>query len=113
MWIFTQEGYVSVVDNRQSPGKLTVRARDKASLKPISDRTGAEIIELPHRDYEYRVYVTREQFADWLVDQANNLTYSNFKKQISRTRGDLFHAACEAVWAVMHDVSDKYGRARR
>lgn len=112
MWVFTQQGFVSIVDNRQSPGKLTVRSRDKASLEPISARTGEKILELPNRDYEYRIYITREQLADWLVDQVDHLTYSNFKSRISKTRGAVYHGACDAVWGVMHDVSDKYGASR-
>ena len=42
MWIFTQDGFVSAVDNGMVPGKLAVRARDKESLALLAELTGAD-----------------------------------------------------------------------
>ena len=67
MWIFTQDGFVSAVDNGQVPGKLAVRARDKEALELLSISTGADIQEFRGTDYEYRVHVTREDFTKWLT----------------------------------------------
>jgi len=107
MWVFTQDGFISAVDNNQMPGKLTVRARDRKSLELLSDVTGSAIIELPNRDYEYRVYVTRDDFASFLVSHVDHLDYSNFKNRIWDTRGEVYHDACSDVWGAMLQVSDK------
>lgn len=107
MWIFTQDGFISVVDNKQVQGKLTVRARDKESLELLADVTGQPIIELPNRDYEYRVYVTRDQLSAFMATQIDDLTYGNFKNRIWDTRGDVYHSACAEVWNAMLAVSDK------
>ena len=108
MWIFTQEGYISVVDNNDSPGNLTVRARDKQSLELLASLTGAELVELRGRDYEYRIYVTRDQLTDYMAMHIQHLDYSNFKNRIWATRGDTYHDACSDVWGAMLQVSDKY-----
>lgn len=112
MWVFTQDGFISAVDNNDVPGKLAVRARDKSSLELLSLTTGAEIIELRGRDYEYRVHVTREEFAEFMVMQVEHLDYSNYKSRIWATRGDTYHDACSEVWGAMLQVSDKATRRR-
>jgi hypothetical protein len=107
MWVFTQDGFVSAVDNKQVEGKLTVRARDRLSLETLADMAETEIIESPpHRDYEYRVFVTREQFAEWMRLNVEFLDYSNFKNRVWETRGDVYHDACSDVWDAMLAVSD-------
>lgn len=107
MWVFTQDGFISAVDNNQMPGKLTVRARDRKSLELLSDITGSPIVELPNRDYEYRVFVTRDDFASFLVSHVDHLDYGNFKNRIWDTRGEVYHDACSDVWGAMLQVSDR------
>jgi hypothetical protein len=111
MWVFTQDGFISAVDNGESEGKLAVRARDRRSLEMLSIATGAEVIELRGRDYEYRVYVTREEFTEFMANQIKDLDYGNYKSRIWATRGEVFHDACSDVWGAMLQVSDK--RVRR
>ena len=110
MWVFTQDGFISVVDNNQVPGKLTVRARDRESLQLLADITEQKIVELPNRDYEYRVYVTREEFTSFMASHIDHLDYGNFKNRIWATRGDTYHDACSDVWAAMLQVTDKRSR---
>lgn len=107
MWIFTQDGFISAVDNGHVPGKLTVRARDKQSLKLLSDLTEQPINQSTQSDYPYRVYVTREQFANFLLTHVDDLDYPNFKNRVYDTRGSKFANACGKVWAAMLDVTDK------
>lgn len=107
MWIFTQDGFVSAVNNGQVPGKLAVRARDKEALEILSITTGAEIQEFQGTDYEYRVHVTRDDFNKWLTMHVETLDYSNFKNRIWSSRGEVYHDACSEVWSAMLAVSDK------
>jgi hypothetical protein len=107
MWIFTQDGFVSAVNNGQVPGKLAVRARDKEALELLSLSTGSEIEEFKGTDYEYRVHVTREDFNKWLTMHVDTLDYSNFKSRIWASRGEVYHDACSDVWQAMLAVSDK------
>lgn len=106
MWIFTQDGFISAVDNGQVPGKLAVRARDKRSLALLAELTDQDILQLRDTDYPYRVHVTKEEFSDFLLAHVESLTYPNFKNQVYVTRGSKFAEACGEVWSVMLDVTD-------
>lgn len=107
MWVFTQDGFISAVDNRHVPGKLSVRARDKRSLMMLAELTEQEITQSANTDYPYRVYVTRQEFADFLVTHVETLDYPNFKNRVYDIRGSKFAAACGKVWAAMLNVTDK------
>lgn len=107
MWVFTQDGFISAVDNGHVPGKLAIRARDKKSLELLATLTEQKITQNKGSDYPYRVYITKQEFADFLVAHAEDIDYSNFKDRVYSTRGSKFAAACGKVWAAMLDVTDK------
>lgn len=113
MWVFTQDGFVSAVESDRDPGTLVVRARDKQSLQMLSDLTGAELVELRGRDYEYRIFISKDQFTDWVAAQVAAIDYSNFKNRLWQTRGDVYHDAASHVWGEMLAVSDKYPASSR
>ena len=106
MWVFSQDGFISAVDNGVKPGYLAVRARDRQSLVPLSELAEAEIEFTPNRDYQYRVYVTRAMFQDFMNLSIETLDYGNFKDRLKVSRGSKFAYAAGSVWATMHDVTD-------
>jgi len=91
---------------------LRVRGRDQQSLEDISATFGVTIDKSPERDYPYRVEITKEQLATWLVGQITELDYTNFKSRVHETRGYEFTHALSHVWSVMHDVEDAKSRSR-
>jgi hypothetical protein len=106
MWIFTQDGFISAVDNKHVPGKLAVRARDRKSLEMLADLTQQEIIQSSRTDYPYRIFVTKEEFSDFMLAQVEAIDYRNFKDRVYDSRGQEFAHACGAVWSAMLDVTD-------
>jgi hypothetical protein len=68
---------------------------------------------LPTNDYPYRVVVTREQYAEFLVANVYAVDYSNFKNRVSDTLGDEWHDAAAGVWNEMLSVTDKEARVNR
>jgi hypothetical protein len=112
MWVFTQHGFISAVDNGHVPGKLAVRARDKKSLEFLADVTGQEIKQSERADYPYRVYVTKEEFSNFMLTQIDEIDYPNFKNRVYKTRGREFEDACASVWGVMLEVTDDEARGR-
>jgi hypothetical protein len=104
MWIFTTEGFISVVEK---PGEteLTVRARDERSLATLSAAAGVSVIETPMADYPFRIIVSREVLSAWLVEHVDGLDYSNFKSAVGRSRGWDYSHALSAVWADMQHVT--------
>jgi len=107
MWVFTQTGYISVVDKGQHAGYLTARSRDKQSLAILSEIADSPIEFTPMADYQYRTVVKREHLTEFLTQQVETLNYSNFKDQIWQTRGDDFHHACGDVWVAMNAIKDE------
>lgn len=106
MWLFTETGFVSVVADPQDKDKMVVRARDKASLQPLMDEYGVKMVNLKNRDYPHRVFLTRKQFVDWLVQAGEDLTYTNYKNRVSQTRGYDFASPLHDVWATMLRLED-------
>jgi len=110
MWIFTTSGFVSAVSNLD--GTIKVRARDQASLEPLSKKNELEIAHTPIADYPYRLEISAENFSDWVADQARNIDYPNFKSAVAIHRNRLFAKVLGEVWSVMHGVEDKSARLR-
>ena len=110
MWIFTTSGFVSAVSNPD--GTIKVRARDRASLEPLSKKYQIDISQTPIADYPYRMEISAENFAHWVADQARNIDYPNFKSAVAIHRSRVFTKALVQVWSVMHQVEDKKARLR-
>ena len=107
MWLFTSEGFVSVVAHSEKPDTLLVRARDEDSLLSLVEATGATLKSTPSADYPYRLEVLRTAYSAWLADQVSNLDYSNYKANAWKTRpGDFaWENALHEVWRSMHQVT--------
>ena len=74
MWLFTKQGFYSVVlaadRDGQPPDTLAVRARrrqDLESLRRMAPALG-QIVSLRHRDYPFRCFIRREGFSRLLAD---------------------------------------------
>lgn len=115
MWLFTQDGFISIVAHRRKHDVALVRARDAESLLPLVTYSDSpdlpnEIARTPDADYPYRLEITWRQLSKYLVDQVYNITYDNFKNQVHDTRGDDFAAPLHKVWSAMHEVEDSNAR---
>lgn len=111
MWIFTDTGFVSAVKKPQDGGLISVRARDKSSLKELISQTKAELINTPHGDYPWRIFITQEQFAEWVSEVALNLDYSNFKSRVHKVHPSAAYInSLHDVWAVMTHTEDADAR---
>lgn len=115
MWLFTETGFLSaVVENpNQSKSRLAVRARDKKSLQALAEFAGTDIVELPNRDYEYRVYVEKETLIEWTSRSISEMGYGNYKSRMYQTRGADFAHSLSNVWTAMLSVSDKRAKASK
>lgn len=106
MWLFTETGFVSVVQNFEEKGRLVTRARDEKSLEGLSEAAGTPIVSTPGRDYPFRVFIDRETFSAWVTNQIDALDYTNYKSRMWQTRGVQFAESLHEVWAAMHGVTE-------
>ena len=109
MWLFTSSGFISTVE--KDADHLAVRARDSLSLSSLAQSYGVEIRSTPTADYPYRIFITKDQFKNWLSNQPGQIEYKNFKSQVSITRGKNFANALLKVWAAMHAIEDLQARS--
>ena len=109
MWLFSDTGFVSAVMDPKDKNKIVVRARDKKSLEPLMKFAGVKIV-YPKRatDYPHRVVVTRQQYADWVLSLVEKLQYTNYKSQVTKTRGYDFAHPLHQVWSTMLQLEEDY-----
>lgn len=105
MWIMTPGGFVSIVNKE---GGLQVRARDRQSLESFCKQAGLpkkRIVadwEEKYRDYPYRVKnVPKSQVKRYLCAEVDGITYSNFKNEAKRVRGQAYATILSRVWSNM------------
>jgi len=103
MWLFTTQGFISVVAHSEDADTLLVRARDEGSLLSLQEATGATLTQTPSADYPCRIEVLREAYGAWVLEEISRLTYSNFKSHMWSARPE-FGGALHEVWAAMHAV---------
>jgi formylmethanofuran dehydrogenase subunit D len=110
MWLFTTSGFISIVE--KDANHLAVRARDSLSLSSLAQSYDVVIRKTPTADYPYRVFITKDQFKNWLSNQPGQIQYKNFKSEVTITRGKKFSHALLKVWSAMHLVEDKEARSK-
>jgi hypothetical protein len=110
MWLFTTTGFISIVEH--DADHLAVRARDSFSLSSLVQSYNVEIRSTPTADYPYRIFITKDQFKNWLSNQPGQIQYKNFKSQVAITRGKKFSDALLKVWSAMHLIEDKEARSK-
>jgi hypothetical protein len=113
MWLFTETGFLSAVQKDPKSEVLTVRARDRESLKDLSEKFSLKVVRTPMADYPYRVEIPKDQFAHWVAGEVAAIDYSNFKNQVSLVRDSKFAKLLGKVWSVMLDAEDSGARERK
>lgn len=113
MWVFTNRGFYSVVQDANDPGMLVVRARAKGDLIALRDFIPSlRIVVLPNRDYEFRAYVERIEWEAALVELVEDIDYSNFKDSVTAKQGKTRHDIYLRVWSAMLAVG-RQSRGRK
>lgn len=106
MWLFTNRGFYSVVQDPSVPEMFQVRARRKADLEALDSLIpGLEIVELPHRDYPCRIYVEREVWEGVVVELTRDIDYGNFKDSVTAKLGHPYHDVLLRIWGVALGLS--------
>jgi hypothetical protein len=96
MWIFLNDAFLSIVEDRDDKTRLLVRARVAGDIeKAFPDAT---VTHTPRADYAYRAFVRREVVAEVIERRVGEIAYPNFKNSV---RDHARHDAYMGVWSVM------------
>lgn len=80
MWLMTKNSFVSVVQHRERPNDVLVRARKREHLNRLFPKKAKSVLVDDRADYKYRLIVSKKELATTLTDYImRSLKYDNFK----------------------------------
>ena len=79
MWLFTRDGFLSLVQDRDNPDLLQVRARDRADI--LAHFPQAQVLDTAGADYAFRALVNRREVADTIHAAVMGLSYTSHAKE--------------------------------
>lgn len=106
MWVFTDRGFYSVVQDSEDAEQFVVRARAKGDLTALKEFIpDMRVVVLPYSDYEYRIYVRKEAWMVVLMALTGSIDYVNFKDAVKAKQGKRRARIYGTVWAVCLDIA--------
>lgn len=110
MWLFTRQGFYSIISKGEH--EFHVRARARKDLENLNALAGTshKIHRSPDADYRWRMVVTGDEAHGLIAKLAADIDYSNFKGVVARTPGqqdkmDILHE----VWGLMWEYQRENG----
>ena len=113
MWIFTKDGFFSVVFDRYCKrNELMIRSRCKDDLIRLAKKLHgysdeSEILGIMHADYQYRMKISKHDWADYLSNCAHDIDYANVKDAIIPAGDNLRQDAYYQVWTALYQWQSK------
>ena len=102
MWLFSDQGFYSVVAHNRDPGKLLVRARVRADLEALREQIPEIRIYSDRRaDYRWRAVVSRAEWVKAVALLAASIDYPNFKAAVAERQPGDRHSVYQRVWGEM------------
>ncbi len=100
MWLFTTQGFYSVVAHRDDPDTLIVRARTREDIEALREQIPAiEPFEDAGADYRHRAYVSRAEWLAAVAQLSAEIDYDNFKSEVASRQGADRSRLYGHVWA--------------
>jgi hypothetical protein len=99
MWIFQNRSFLSIVQNRDDPNTLLVRARVAGHIQQVFPE--AKVFTDPKADYLYRALIGRKAVAQAVAATVEKIDYDNFKDSVD---DDHLHVAYMKVWSTMEKL---------
>ncbi len=111
MWVMTEDGFFSAVEDRADDTRVFVRSRSKVDLESLllaitADPYVLPIAAPPGADYEWRVRLSKEDWAKYVAGAAEDVDYYNFKSRIgvvNPARAKTY----SRVWGVLLSIADE------
>ena len=104
MWIFTRNGFLSVVQHKSKQGYFQVKSREIDPLELLWPEHTVEIIDWA--DYRFRITMKKEDFLPIILEQVEDINYTSFKNECWKNHD--YHDALVKVWMTMYQFQQKY-----
>lgn len=106
MWLFTKNSFVSVVQHRERPNDVMIRARRRNHLVRLFPKKEKQIVKTAGADYMWRLVVSKKELAKVASDYIlRSLTYDNFKAaqdSASSCWADFLHKVWQAGYEMQY-----------
>jgi len=105
MWIFTPNGFLSIVEHSRISGLLVIRSRFVGHLEKIFGK-GIKVWKDVGTDYEYRIVMPKKKASKVIANLVIGIDYENFKETLKDTQvDDDYKIRCYKVYdAVKGDI---------
>jgi hypothetical protein len=80
MWVFLSGAFLSIVQDKQKPERLLVRARRADDIERVFNTK--RVRETPAGDYRFRASIPRAIVADTIRAEVAGISYPNFKSSV-------------------------------
>jgi len=98
MWLFTKNSFISVVQHRERPDDVLVRARVKDHLTRLFPEKATQIQRDDDADYRWRLLIPKQELADRISGYIlQDLDYDNFKAA-QETDDPAWSRFLHAIW---------------
>lgn len=101
MWLLNQWGFTDTVEHKHDPTVLLVRSWERGSLEAFcvyAEVDAARIFTDMPSDIPYRLEVSRDEYANALVNMTYDITYPKFKPALASNRGNAFSNLVHRWW---------------
>lgn len=118
MWVFTTQGYFSAVAHKNDKELIVVRSRalqDSEGLaawvntyraEHVGGAVGeVEVVAYQSSDYPWRVIITKQEWGQYLANEAASIDYTNYKDEVTRKQGRARHDIYARVWSALLALS--------
>lgn len=115
MWVFGTKGFLSIVKDKNDPGRFCVRARTRDHLDnyALVGIPGVKVYgpdDMPvYPDYPWRVFVPVEHVIDLMANEMRSIDYPDFKTAVklkAETKA-AYTQALGAVWSIAHQFEER------
>ncbi len=108
MWLFTRDGFLSIVEHEDDRNLLLVRSRFNGHIENIFGRD-VDVQKDAGTDYEYRAEIKRERVAKVIGDLVLDIDYGNFKEELhNKYRFKKDRVYLNRIWAVYESCAGNF-----
>jgi hypothetical protein len=108
MWLMTPRGFFSVVQHRDDPDTVLIRARARGDLVRLQAAHPAgeehEIVDTFSADYPHRIFMPRVIWNEALLTMSNEVDYDNFKNAVKDRQHAQRARVYMGVWSKLHQI---------
>ena len=104
MWIFSQMGFISIVQHIDKSNILIVRSRFRGHIERIFPN--AHVLEDPNRDYRFRAELPAKEVSKVIAGLVSEIDYDNFKNSLDVNDQGYLNCCIDVYHSVLRNAGD-------